>query len=63
MRRRKNEKDWNPTREERESPSPKSEDEYLAPTKTQDRRPTGEKGETPVPTNNEMEQRTTRWSY
>jgi hypothetical protein len=29
-RRRENEKDWDPTREERESPSPESEAKYLA---------------------------------
>ena len=37
------EKEWDPAREERESPSPKGKDKCLAPTKTQDVSPNGEK--------------------
>jgi hypothetical protein len=41
------EKAWDPSREERKSPSPKGEDDSLAPTKTQNGSTTEEKKEKP----------------
>jgi hypothetical protein len=38
-------KEWDPTRIERESPSPEGRDWHLAQTTTQDKSPDGEKGE------------------
>ena len=61
--------EWDPTREEREDPSPEGKDEYLALTKTQGASPSGGEGEKtsskskssyPAPVIKEREQRTVR---
>ena len=62
---RKETKEWDPTRYEKESASPKGTDEYLSVATTQDGSPTGEKGKkpssksengSPAPINNETKQ-------